>query len=116
LTPMTRPPLLRVVGIYVKEYAVAVISASLIYGGIHQIMSVVLTLIYPIANIIPHLVDAMVHSRFDHIPPLASYYGDSRMWASLTKVVAIGIIVIVVGILAGLWANSRSRHVPASAS
>jgi branched-subunit amino acid ABC-type transport system permease component len=109
---MTQQPLLRVVWIYVKDYALVVISASLMYGGIHQIMSVVLTLIYPIARTVPLLVDAIAHTEFQHIPPLASYYSDVRMWVSLAKIVAVGVIAIVVGILVGLWVNSRSQRAP----
>jgi len=106
---MTQRPLLRVVWIHIKDYALVVVSAGLMYGGIHQIMSVVLTLMYPIARTIPLLVDAIAHTEFHHIPPLASYYSDVRMWVSLTKIVAVGVIAIVVGILVGLRVKFRER-------
>jgi len=34
------------------------------------------------------------------------------MWVSLAKIVAVGVIAIVVGILVGLWVNSRSQRAP----
>lgn len=109
---MTRPSLLRILWTYIKEYVLAVISVALIYGGIHQIISAIQALIYPIASTVPLFVDAIVHSEFHYLPSLLSYYSDVRMWAFLTTTVAIAVIAIVVGILVGLWAHSRSQRVP----
>jgi hypothetical protein len=96
------PPLLPVMRFYVKEYAVAVISAALIYGGMYQIISAIRVLIYPIAHPVPLFVAAAIHAEFHYVPPVSSYYSEARMWVLLIGSVAIAVIVIAVGILFGL--------------
>jgi hypothetical protein len=108
---MTRLPLLRIVPIYIKEYALAVISAALIYGGIYQVISALRVLIFPLAHTVPLFVDAIVHMDFHYIPSLLIYYSEARMWVFLTRTVGIAIIVIAVGILFGVGAESRGRRV-----
>jgi len=103
--------MLRVVRIYVKEYAVAVIAAGLIYGGIHEIVSAILIPIYPITEAFPRFVDAILKSEFRDLPPLSSNFYEPWMWTVVSKMLAVGVIAIVVGILVGLWAHSREQGV-----
>jgi hypothetical protein len=100
----------RIAWAYVGEYGVAVISAALIYGGLHQIISAILVVIYPIARAVPPFVGALINWEFHYLPPLTSSYSDKWMWFLLSKMIAIAVIVIVVGVFLGLWANSRDRR------
>jgi hypothetical protein len=112
LTLLTKPPLLGIMASHIKDYALTVISAALIYGGIHQVISALRVLIFPIADMIPRLVGALADSEFNHLPSLLSYYNDTSMWFFVTKIVAVAIIVIVAGLFVGLWANSRDQRTP----
>ncbi len=104
---MTRTSPSRVAMTYIKEYGPAIIAAALLYGGIHQVISV---LTQPIAIGIMHLINAVSRRTFRDITLLPEYGGIP--WLFFTRVVASGVIVIVVGILVGLWANARSQRQP----
>lgn len=108
---MTEPSLLRVVRIYVREYALAVIAVGLIYGGIHEIVSAILIPIYPITEVFPRFVDAILKSEFRYLPSLSSNFYEPWMWTVVSKMVVVGVIAIVVGILVGLWAHYREQRV-----
>lgn len=94
---------------YVREYGIAVIAAALIYGGLHQIISALLVVIYPITRGVPPFFDALVHWEFHYLPSLTSSYNNIWMWFLLAKTIAIAVIVITVGVFFGLWAKSRDH-------
>lgn len=95
----------------VSERGPAVLAAALIYGGIHQIIS---TAQYPFTNLVVLLINPIVERQFHyHLTP----YG----WvglppAFLVEGLALAIIVIVAGILVGLWADVRCARQSASKS
>lgn len=107
---MTGTRSLKVAWAHVGEYGIAVISAALIYGGLHQIISAILVVIYPITRGVPPFVDALVHWEFHYLPSLTNSYNNAWMWFLLAKMIAIAVIVIVVGVFFGLWAKSRDRR------
>jgi len=97
---MTRQTMMESVKKYVKEYAGAVVAACLMYGGILQFVLV-------------RLVNAIIQTGFrDRMPLRDVYYGGPR-WVD-TLFIAGGIIAITLGILVGLWVNSKSQHAPTS--
>ena len=95
---------------YVKEYAGAVVAACLMYGGILQFVSIVSS---RLADVLVRLVNAIIQTGFrDRMPLRDVYYGGPR-WVD-TLFIAGGIIAITLGILVGLWVNSKSQHAPTS--
>jgi hypothetical protein len=102
---MTSQSSLHVAMDYVKEYAAAIIAAALMYAGIHQVISV---FSQPLAMGIIGLINAISRRGFHGVTLLPEFSGIP--WLFFTRVLAIGVIVIVVGILVGLWANSRSQR------
>jgi hypothetical protein len=99
---MTRASRLRAGWIYVKQYGTAVVAAGLMYAGIYQIIS---ALKYPIANGILKILNAILVRGFRDRMPLPEY--GWIPWAFHARVVAMGVIVIVVGLFVGLWTNSH---------
>ncbi len=104
---MTNASLLRNGWIRVKEYAPPVVAAALMYGGIHQILS---ALQYPLSNYAVKLINLILRQAFRDVMPLAAF-GDIP-WLYLAKTVAVGVIIAVVGMLIGLWVQSRSQRQP----
>jgi hypothetical protein len=104
---MSGPSKLRLAWVYIKEYGAAVVAAALMYGGTHQVIS---ALKYPFTSGLLQLVNVVIHRGFPDSLPLPDYSG-TIPWISQARICAVGVIVIVVGIMVGLWANVRSeRH------
>jgi hypothetical protein len=96
---------------YVKEYAGAAIAASLMFSGILQFVSV---LSRPMVDGLLRLINAIIQQGFrDRMPLRNSYYGGPPWWLQAT-IVAGGSIAVTLGILVGLWVNSRNQHEPTS--
>ena len=102
---MTRPPLLSATRIYVKEYGAGVLAAGLVYGGISQIIGV---LTDTLAIGVTGLVNAIIRQGF-HGRSELGHFGEMP-WVFYARVAAIGVIVVVMGFLVGLWGNSRSQR------
>ena len=93
--------------IYFKEYAPAAVAAALMYGGIQQIISV---LKYLFTNGILQLINTVIRRGFRDRFPMPDY---GRIpWLFHARVTGVGVIVIVLGIFVGLWANARSQDQP----
>lgn len=105
---MTRPTLLRTARKHVKEYAAAVIAANLIFGGVKGFISV---LKYPLADGSLRLINAVILKGFRNRMPLSDPYGGLPWWFYVGYA-AEGAIAITLGILVGLWANSREQRRP----
>ena len=96
---------------YVKEYAGAVVAAGLIYGGILQFVSV---LSRRLADVLVRLVNAIIQTGFRDRMPLRDVYSGGPPWWVQAPFIAEGIIAITLGILVGLWVNSKSQREPTS--
>ena len=106
---MTRSSYLRTGWIHVKTYTPAVIAAALMYGGLHQIISV---LKYLLTRVILQGINALIRQSFRDIMPLPNNYHGAP-WQFDAKVAGIGIIVAGLGMFIGFWAQARSRARPA---
>ena len=95
---------LRMAWKHVKEYAGPVIAADLVYAGIHQMNSV---LTYPIADGVIWCVNFIIRTGFRDrlVLPIYGWFP----WRYQTKIIVYGFIPIVLGILVGLWVNSRKK-------
>jgi hypothetical protein len=100
---MTNPSLLHVGWTRTKKYLPAVITASVMYGGIDQILGV---LKYLIAGVVLEGINAVIRQGFRDRIPLPDYFIEVP-WQYHTKVAAEGVIVLVIGMFVGLWANAR---------
>ena len=103
---MTKPNLLRAGWMLGKEHALAVMAAALMYGGIHQIIS---ALKYPLTDLMLKVVNAILRRGLRDVLP--NYYGGIP-WQYHAKVVAVGVIVLIVGIFIGLWVHAKNHRQP----
>jgi hypothetical protein len=94
---------------HVKDYAGAVVAAGLMYGGISQFVSV---LSRRLADILVRLINAVIQTGFRDRMPLRDVYSGGPPWWVQTPFIAVGIIAITLGILVGLWVNSKSQREP----
>jgi hypothetical protein len=100
-----------------KRSLPAIISAWLLYEGVSFILS---TFSYPVTGLAIGLVNALLKRALrDNIPianyyamPTDNYYGGYN-WQYRAKDIAMGVIVSVIGIFVGLWANRRNQRQPA---
>jgi hypothetical protein len=96
---------------YVKEYAAAVMAAALMFGGIHQLLSAVK---YPISFGVLRFLNAIIRRGFPGHFPLPDYGGASTIpWLFHVRNAAVGIMLIIVGILIAVLANVRNQGQPA---
>jgi hypothetical protein len=72
------------------------------YGGIYQIFE---ELRYPLGNCIVKLVNMVIRQSFPDRMLLPEF---SLPWPYEVKVAGVGVIVVVLGIFIGLWAQARS--------
>jgi hypothetical protein len=101
---MIEPSLLRSGWIHVKEYALAVMAAGLMYAGTGQILSVLKSVL---GNYIVRFINLLIKQEFpDHM--LLGEFG-TIPWPFQAKMAAVGVIVIILGIFVGLWAHTRNR-------
>ncbi len=105
---MTERNLIRKGWTRVKEFAPAVMAAALMYGGIHQIFSV---LNQALGIVIMRLINAASEkiSSGNYLPR----YG-AIPWPFFARVAAVGVIIAVVGTFVGLWVQARNQRRPAS--
>jgi len=90
---------------HVKQFAGALIAAGLIYGGTHQIFAV---LKEPIASGIIYVINSIIRKAFRNAMPLPEHGGIP--WLFHVKVAAVGVIVVMVGLLVGLWVNAKGQR------
>ena len=103
---MTRPSLLRAGWIHVKQNVLAVMAAAVMYVGLHQVFG---GLRYPLADLTMQLVNVIFMKAVrDHLPLPNGYRGIP--WQYHAKIVAEGVILAVVGMFIGLWANARNQR------
>lgn len=92
-----------------KRFFPAVLSAGLIYGGLHQIIGV---LRYFVTDAILQFMNALIRKAFPDTFPLPDRYGAPWGWGAFQvyqiKMAALGVIVVIVGILAGIWVRARA--------
>jgi hypothetical protein len=93
----------------VKEYAGAVVAAGLMYSGILQFVSV---LSRRLADVLVRLINVIIQTGFRDRMPLRDVYYSGPPWWVQAPFIAGGIIAITLGILVGLWVNSRNQHKP----
>lgn len=90
-----------------KRFFPAVVSAGLMYGGIHQIIDV---LKYVLTDAILQFMNALIRRAFPDTFPLPDRYG--RPWGAFQvhqiEVATIGLIVVSVGALVGFWTRART--------
>jgi hypothetical protein len=94
---------------YVKHYAGAVIAAGLMYGGILQFVSV---LSRRLADVFVRLINAIIQTGFRDRMPLRDVYSGGAPWWVDSTFIATGSIAITMGILVGLWVNSKNQYKP----
>jgi hypothetical protein len=94
---------------YVKAYAGAAIAASLMFSGILQFVSF---LSRRLADVLLRLINAVIETGFRDRMPLRDVYAGGPSWWVQTTFVAAGSIAITLGILVGLWVNSKNQHEP----
>jgi hypothetical protein len=102
---MSGTPRLRAGWGHVKRYAAAVTAAALMFGGATQLLS---ALKYTISIGVLRLINAVIRQGFpDHFP--ITDYG-SIPWLFHLRAAAIGVMLIIGGILVGVLANIRSER------
>ena len=94
---------------YTKAYAGAVVAAGLMYGGILQFVSF---LSHRLADGLVRLINAIIQTGFRDRMPLRDLYSGGPPWWVQATFIATGSIAITVGILVGLWVNSRQGQQP----
>jgi hypothetical protein len=107
---MTQLTMMASVKKYVKEYAGAVVAVGLIYGGILRFVAF---LSRRLADGFVRLINAIIQTGFRDRMPLRDVYSGGPRWVE-APFVASGIIAITLGILVGLWVNSKSQREPTS--
>jgi hypothetical protein len=103
---MTKPNLLRAGRLHLKEYLPEVMAAALMYGGIHQVIS---ALKYPLTDLTLKVANAILLKALRDTLPLPDYYGGIP-WQYHAKVVAIGFIMVIVGMFVALWVDARHHR------
>ena len=111
---MTNPSLVRIGCFRAKEYFLAVIAAWLMYGGVRQILGV---LRFFITGLILNSINgvrlqARTLQAFRGRLPLANPYSPGPPWQYQAKAIAIGVVVIALGMFVGLWAHIRTQRKP----
>ena len=105
---MTETGLVRAGWVRVKEYLPAVMAAGLMYGGINQILSV---LKYLLSGVALTGINEVIRLGFRDRVPLENDYW-AVPWTYHVRPIAGAIIVLVVGMFLGLWANARNQQHP----
>ncbi len=103
---MTEPSLLSSVWERTKHYGPAVIAVGLMYEGISQFLSVFNRLV---AGALILGINAFIEQALRDRIPLANYYYPGTPWQHRVITVAEAVIVLVLGVFFGLWANARSQ-------
>jgi hypothetical protein len=105
---MNGSPRICIAWIYVKKYVVAVIAAYLLFRGIQLILA---PFQYLCASIVARFVNVLIREEF----PGHFLLPEHRPipWVLQESFLAIGIILIVMGIFVGLWANTKNQNQPA---
>jgi hypothetical protein len=106
---MSKSRQLRTAKKYAKDYAVAVVAAEFIFSGVSALIA---TLKYPLSIEFLKLSNAVIRQGFRGWTLLPESYAQAPWW----YLAAEGAIGIAVGVLVGLWANSREQRRPASDS
>jgi len=103
---MTQRNLIRKGWTRVKQFAPAVTAAALMYGGIHQIFSV-------LKEALGIGIMRLINTAIEKVSPgyYLPRYG-ALPWPFYARVAAIGVIIAVVGMFIGLWVQARNRRQP----
>ncbi|MGP0019674.1 MAG: hypothetical protein ACLPHP_13965 [Candidatus Sulfotelmatobacter sp.] len=90
----------------VKEFAPAAMAAALMYGGIHQIFSV-------LKQVLGIGIMRLINTATEMIFPgyYLPRYG-AIPWPMFARVAAVGVIIAAVGMFIGLWVQARSGTNP----
>lgn len=99
---MSAPDLLRSAWHHVKVHVLSLMAAVFMFAGIYQIID---TLQYPLTNLVTVVVNFVILRAFRDIIPLNEY--SDGPWTFHTKQISEGVIVAVVGMFLGLWAQLR---------
>jgi hypothetical protein len=107
---MTRTTLWRAAREYCKHYAAAFIAADLMFVGVKWFIS---ALNNPLADGLLRLINATIQEGFRGRMPLRDIYGGIP-WGYHAGIAAEGTIAMVLGVLVGLWVNSKEQSRPTS--
>ena len=103
---MTMASLLRVAWTKGWEHALAVAAALVLYSGIDQILS---AMCRPLAGFVISGINAIIRRGFRDAVPLPNYY-TGVPWQYHARLVGVGVIVLIAGLLLGLWATARGKR------
>lgn len=103
---MNQPSLFSAGWVRVKQYTLPVMAAGLMYEGLLQIIG---ELKYPITRLIMQFANAIFLRAVRDRMPLPSEYGGAP-WHYYARIIAEAVIVTVVGMFLGLWANARQQR------
>jgi len=101
---MTKANLVRVGWARIKHQIPAVIAAALVYGGLHQTIS---TLRWTLAGAVLGLINFIIRTGFRDVFPLENPYSGVP-WTFHVRVAAVGVMVMTVGLLVGVWVNAKA--------
>ena len=91
----------------IKRRALATVSAVLIYTGAAQIVSAIQ---YPIGNAMMRVINRVIETAFrDRMLLAAPAYSILGLRPSMARVIAIGVMVIVIGTFVSLLADLKGR-------
>lgn len=91
---------------YARQYLLAFIATSLIYAGLGWFLTMAN---YPLAGGLLRLVNFVIQTAFRDVSSVTYGYS-APPWQYQTLNAALGTILIVSGILVGLWGNHRENR------
>jgi len=103
---MRQPSLLRTGWITAKRYALAAITAVVFYEGLSKILDAIN---YPLAGVAVWAVNTVLSRNVRDYMPRANDYIDIP-WQYHLKIAVGGIVLLVIGMFLGLWANLRAER------
>jgi len=106
---MSKANLVRVGWARIKHQIPAVIAAALMYGGLNQMIS---TLRYPLTGAVLGLINFIIRTGFRNVFLLQNPYSGVP-WTFHVRVAAVGVMVMTVGLLVGVWVNAKAGGISA---
>jgi hypothetical protein len=101
----------KLVWTHVKRFALAAISAALVYEGIQQI---IIGVKYPVAYAIMHGINLVIKKGFrEHVLLATPPYSTLGLYPTRAMPIAFGVILIVIGVFVSLLADYRSHRTAA---
>jgi hypothetical protein len=98
-------PVGQLAGSSAKKYLLAALTVTAMGAGLKQLIS---ELAYPLTGLVIKAINFIIRTGFrDHLLLRETYGG---RWSYQISAIAEGLIILVIGMFLGLWANLRAQR------